>query len=73
VRQAAASLGPLRVKLLKSAVLRDRSWRELDQLLRVSDKTAKDYWVDLGTCRLACRPHRRPRAGIRFRNEPGRW
>jgi hypothetical protein len=46
LRQAAGALGPLRLKLLEAAVLQDRSWRELGQLLPASDKTAKDYCVE---------------------------
>jgi hypothetical protein len=40
IRACTDALGPLRVKLLEFSVRDDRSWRDIAELLRVSDKTA---------------------------------
>jgi hypothetical protein len=73
IREAAAVLGPLRVKLLEWSVLEDRSWAEVGRLVRLSDKSAKehaveaiqalrDWWVGEVVA---------PAPVLRFRNQPG--
>jgi hypothetical protein len=73
LRAAAVALGELRIRLLEACVLKDRSWRELGQLLRVSDKTAMRFVVE---ALEALGDHAAGRAVapapiIRFRNQPG--
>jgi hypothetical protein len=73
LRQAAAALGELRVRLLEACVLRDRSWREIATAMRLSDKTAREYaaeaieaLADHLTGRAVA-----PSPVLRFRNQPG--
>jgi hypothetical protein len=73
LRATAEALGELRIRLLEACVLRDRSWRELGQLLRVSDKTAMRFVVEALKA-LADHTAGRvvaPAPVIRFRNQPG--
>jgi hypothetical protein len=46
LRAAAKALGDLRVRLLEACVVRDRAWREIAMLLRVSDKTATGWVIE---------------------------
>ena len=74
LRAVADALGPLRVKLLESVVVKDLSWLELGRVLRVSGKTAQGFAVeaiealaDWHAGRAAAAP-----PVLRFRNQPGR-
>jgi DNA-directed RNA polymerase specialized sigma24 family protein len=46
LREAAAALGELRIRLLEACVVHDRAWREIAALLRVTDKTATTRVVE---------------------------
>ncbi len=74
LRQVADALGPLRVKLLESVVVKDLSWLELARLLRVSDKTAQGFAVEALEALADWQAGRAVAAApvLRFRNQPGR-
>jgi hypothetical protein len=73
LRAAAETLGELRIRLLEACVLRDRSWREIANLLRVSDKTALSFTAEAINALAdwdAGRSVTSPPV-LRFRNQPG--
>jgi hypothetical protein len=74
LREAAQALGELRVRLLEACVLRDRSWREIAAVVRISDKTVRDYTVEAITALADWRCGRpvAPAPVLRYRIEPGR-
>jgi hypothetical protein len=74
LREAAAALGELRIRLLDACVLKDRSWRDISGLLRISDKTAQNFVVEAITALTDWRCGRPIAAApvLRYRIEPGR-
>jgi hypothetical protein len=74
LRACIAAIGELRIRLLECCVLRDRSWAEVGQAMRVSDKTAKDYVVEALGALADWRAGRSvaPPPMVKYRNEPRR-
>jgi hypothetical protein len=72
LRAAADALGELRIRLLEACVLRDRSWREIGDRLRVDAKTAIRYTVEAITALADWHAGRTvaPPPVIRYRNQP---
>jgi hypothetical protein len=73
-REVAAALGELRVRIIEAVVVRDMSWSELGRLLRLSDKTARE-WAAEAIEALAEHCAGRTDASppvLRYRIEPGR-
>jgi hypothetical protein len=74
LRETAAALGELRVRILEAVLVKDIPWTELGRLLRLSDKAARDWAVEaleVLADHLAGRPVAPPPVP-RYRNEPGR-
>ena len=74
LRETAAALGELRVRILDAVLVRDLPWTELGRLLRLSDKAARD-WAAEAIEALAEHCAGRavaPPPVLRFRNQPGR-
>lgn len=74
LREAVAALGELRVRLLEACVVRDRPWREIATLLRLSDKTAAVWVVEAIGALADWRTGRTvaPPPVLRYRVQPGR-
>ncbi len=72
LRAVADALGPLRVKLLESVVVKDLPWLELARVLRCSDKTAVGFAVEAIEALADWRAGRAVAAPpvLRFRNQP---
>jgi hypothetical protein len=73
LREAAAALGGLRVRILEAVLVRDVPWAELGRLLRISDKTAQTRATEALEAlanHCAGRPVAAPPV-LRYRNEPG--
>lgn len=73
LREVAAALGELRVRILEAVVMRDMAWTDLGRLLRLSDKAAKE-WAAEALEALADHVAGRVVAEVpvlRFRNQPG--
>lgn len=74
LREVAAALGELRVRILEAVLVKDLPWTELGKLLRLSDKAARDWAVE---ALEALADHCGGRAvalppALRYRIEPGR-
>ena len=74
LREVATALGPLRAAILEAVVLRDVPWAQLGRLLRLSDKTAREYAAEAVTALAAWRAGDPvpPPPVLRYRIEPGR-
>lgn len=74
LRKATEALGELRTRVLAAVVVRDLPWTELGRLLRLSDKTAKDWTVEaLEALAEHCAGRAvAPPSLPRYRIEPGR-
>ena len=73
LRETAAALGELRVRILEAVLVKDMPWTQLGTLLRLSDKAARDWAVETLEAladHCAGRPVAPP-PGFRFRNQPG--
>lgn len=73
LREAVQALGELRIRIIEAVVVRDQSWRMLGQLMRVSDKTARDYAAEAINALADWRCGRTVALPLvlRYRNQPG--